>query len=148
MKVVIGSDHAAIELRSAVKDHLESKGFEVLDCGTFNEKANYVTEGLRVAENIALGNGDFGIVMCGSGIGISMAANKVRGIRCALLAKKEMAPLAKEHNNANVIALGGRINTIEENLEIIDAYLAAEFEGGRHQTRILSLEDYEEGCLC
>lgn len=148
MKIIIGSDHAAIELRSEVKKHLEAKGHEVEDCGTFKEKANYATEGIKVAENIAQENGDLGIVMCGSGIGISMAANKVRKVRCALLANKEMAPLAKQHNNANVIALGARINSVEDNLEIIDEFLKAEFEGGRHEARILSLEDYEEGCLC
>ncbi len=148
MKIVIGSDHAGKEFRLQLIKYLEEKKFLIEDCGTFKETANYVTEGIKVAENISMGNGDLGIVVCGSGIGISIAANKVKGIRCALLVNEEMARLAKMHNNANIIALGGRINDYDTNIKIVEQFLMSKFEGGRHESRILSLDDYEDSCIC
>ncbi len=148
MKVVIGSDHTGIDLRKKIIKHLEQQGYEILDCGTNNEKSNYATEGIKVAENVASGKGDFGIAICGSGIGISIACNKVKEIRCALCVNKEMGKLAKEHNDANILALGARINSDEDNIAILDEFIKANYEGGRHTSRVLSISDYEESCNC
>ncbi|MFV0288520.1 MAG: ribose 5-phosphate isomerase B [Mycoplasmatales bacterium] len=148
MKIIIGSDHAGKEQRLKLIEFLKEKNYEIEDCGTHKEEANYVTEGIKVAENIAMGNGDLGIIICGTGIGISIAANKVNGIRCAVLANEEMAKYAKMHNDANVIALGGRTIDYETNVKIIEQFLAVKFEGGRHKSRILSIQDYEKSCIC
>ncbi len=147
MKLVIGSDHTGIELRQSVIKHLEELGHEVQDCGTFREKANYAVEGIKVAETISMGNGDLGIVICGTGIGISIAANKVRGIRAALCNEVEFAKLTREHNDANVLAMGARFIDEAKALEIVDTFLTTEFEGGRHLDRIDTIIDYEESCI-
>ncbi len=147
MKIALGSDHAGIELRAVIVEHLTNMGHEVSDLGTFKEKANYAVEGIKVAETVAVGNAEIGVVVCGSGIGISIAANKVRGIRAAIGYNKEVAALAKQHNDANVLSIGARFVTEAEALEIVDAYLAAEFEGGRHEDRIHTISDYEESCV-
>ncbi len=147
MRVAVGSDHAGIELRGKIVEHLKSKNYDVSDCGTFKETANYAVEGIKVAETIAVGQADFGVIICGSGIGISIAANKVRGIRAAIGYNKEVAALAKMHNDANILSIGARFVSIEEALEILDAYLDAEFEAGRHEDRIHTISDYEESCV-
>ncbi len=147
MKLVIGSDHAGIEMRAAVVKHLEDLGHEVTDCGTFREKANYAVEGIKVAESVAMGKGDLGIVICGTGIGISIAANKVRGIRAALCNEVEFAKLTREHNDANVLAMGARFIDEAKAFDIVDAFLTTEFEGGRHLDRIDTITDYEESCV-
>lgn len=147
MKLVIGSDHAGKDLREEVVSYLEQKGYEVQDCGTFRETANYAVEGIKVAENISMGKGDFGIIICGTGIGISIAANKVRGIRAALCNEVEFAKLSREHNNANVLSMGARFIDTEKAFEIVDTFLATEFEGGRHLDRIDTIADYEESCI-
>lgn len=147
MKIAIASDHAALELRPVVVDHLEKKGYEVLDLGTHKEKGNYALEGIKVGETVSLGNADFGIVICGTGIGISIAANKVRGIRAALCNSVEFAELSREHNNANVLAMGARFIDESAAIEIVDTFLSTEFEGGRHLDRIDAISDYEESCI-
>lgn len=147
MKIVLGSDHAGKELRLELVNYLTEIGHEITDCGTHQATANYANEGIRVAENVSQGNHEIGIVICGSGIGISIAANKVRGIRCAMGYNKEVAGLARVHNNANILALGARFVTVDEAKEIVNAYLDAEFEGGRHEDRIHTISDYEESCV-
>ncbi len=147
MKLIVGSDHAAIDMRNDVVEYLKAKNYDVEDLGTFREKANYAVEGIKVAENISMGKADFGIILCGTGIGISIAANKVRKVRAALCHNVEYAKLSREHNNANILALGARFTETEEALKIIDAFLETEFEGGRHLDRIDTISDYEESCL-
>jgi len=136
MKVVIGSDHAGFELKEHVKDYLKQKQIDVVDVGTNSlESVDYPIYGKKVGEAVVNDNYDFGIVVCGTGIGISIAANKVKGVRAALVYNEETGRLAKEHNNANVIALGGRTTKPNEADAIIDSYLNAQFEQ-RHQKRI------------
>ncbi len=147
MKLVIGSDHAGKELRAEVVNYLQQKGHEVQDCGTFREKANYAVEGIKVAENISMGKGEFGIIICGTGIGISIAANKVRGIRAALCNEVEFAKLSREHNDANILSMGARFIDSEKAFAIVDTFLTTSFEGGRHLDRIDTITDYEESCL-
>ncbi len=147
MKLIIGSDHAGKEMREVMFNHLKEQGYDVEDLGSFRDKANYAVEGIKVAENISMGKADFGIILCGTGIGISIAANKVRKVRAALCNSVEYAELAREHNNANVLALGARFLSEDEAKAIIDAFLTTEFEGGRHLDRIDTISDYEESCL-
>lgn len=146
MKIAIGSDHTGIELRKKIIEDLQLQGYNVIDCGSDKEKSDYATQGLRVAENVSMGNGDFGIVICGTGIGISIAANKVKTIRAALIDNEESARLARMHNNANVIALGARVIDFEQAKKMIEAFLTNKFEGGRHLDRIDTISDYEESC--
>ncbi len=147
MKIAIASDHAALELRPAVVKYLEESGYEVIDLGTHKEKANYAIEGIKVGETISLGQADFGIVICGTGIGISIAANKVRGIRAALCNDVETAIITRQHNNSNVLAMGARVIDKPTAFAIVDAFLNTEFEGGRHLDRIDAISDYEESCI-
>lgn len=148
MKIYIGSDHTGIEMRKELKKYIEDKyNFEVHDCGTEREIANYVTEGIKVAENVAMNPGSIGILLCGSGIGISIAANKVKGIRAALVYEEELAKLAKMHNNANILVSGARIINLDKAKKLVDTFLTTEFEGGRHENRVNSLIDYEESCI-
>lgn len=147
MKIAIASDHAGLELRPAVIKHLEENGIEVLDLGTHKEKGNYALEGIKVGETVSLGNADYGIIICGTGIGISIAANKVRGIRAAVCNDESIAKITREHNNSNVLALGARLVSIEDALKIVDTFLSTEFEGGRHLDRIDTISDYEESCV-
>ena len=147
MKIIVGSDHAALDLRPKVVEYLISKGHEVVDSGTHRDRANYAVEGFKVAENVAIGNNDLGIVICGTGIGISIAANKVRGIRAALCHNVEYAKLSREHNDANVLALGARFLEEDEVFNIIDAFIKTKFEGGRHLDRVETISDYEHSCI-
>ncbi len=147
MKIALGSDHAGSELRNEIKLYLENKNYEILDCGTFKEVANYATEGIKVGENISYGNADLGILICGTGIGISIAANKVRGIRAAIGYNEEVAKLSRLHNNANVLAIGARFVNHDNVFKIIDAFLTSEFEGGRHEIRVDTILDYEDSCI-
>lgn len=147
MKIAIASDHAALELRPAVVKYIESQGHEVLDLGTHKEKGNYALEGIKVGETVSLGNAECGIIICGTGIGISIAANKVRGIRAALCNSVEFAKLAREHNNANVLAMGARFIDEQTAFAIVDTFLTTKFEGGRHLDRVDVISDYEESCI-
>ncbi|MDR0885489.1 MAG: ribose 5-phosphate isomerase B [Clostridiales Family XIII bacterium] len=138
MKIALASDHGALELKAAVQKHLEDRGIEATDIGTFTEDStDYPFWGQKCGQVVASGDHDLGIVLCGSGIGISIAANKVKGIRCALVTSEELAFLAKNHNNANIIALGGRTTEIEDAILYVDKWLDTEFDGGpRHVKRI------------
>lgn len=137
MKIAIGSDHGGFDLKKQLIPFLEEKGIEVVDLGTnSDESVDYPDFGEMVARQVASGQADTGIVICGTGIGISITANKVAGIRAALVTSPEMARLAKEHNNANVLALGGRILDLQTAKDCLSAWLGATFEGGRHQRRV------------
>ncbi|MBF0980589.1 MAG: ribose 5-phosphate isomerase B [Clostridiales bacterium] len=137
MKIGIASDHGGFELKEYLKEYLKKSGIEVSDFGTNSEEpVDYPIYGERCARAVANGEVERGVVCCGTGIGISIAANKVAGIRCALCTDDNMARLSRQHNNANMLALGGRITSNEEAQKILDAWLITEFEGGRHQRRI------------
>jgi ribose 5-phosphate isomerase B len=141
MKIALGTDHAGFQLKEAIKVHLESKGIEVIDFGTDSEDSVDYPDFVRpAAESVAKGTAELAIVFGGSGNGEAIAANKVPGVRCGLCWNKWSAQMTKEHNNANVIALGGRVVSPAEAIEIVDTWLSARFEGGRHQTRIDKLE--------
>ncbi len=136
-RLALASDHGGFELKEKVKDFLKMRNLEVIDLGTNSEDSvDYPEFGKKCGKFVADGNADLGIVICGTGIGISIAANKVDGIRCALCTSKEMAEMSKKHNNANVLALGGRTTSFEQAKEIISTWLENDFEGGRHQRRI------------
>lgn len=141
MKIAVASDHGGFELKEKVKEHLLTRGFEVEDLGTHSEASvDYPTYGKACGEAVASGQADLGVVVCGTGIGISIAANKVKGIRCGLCTSVEMAHLTKQHNNANILALGGRTTEPELAVKIVDEWLDTEFEGGRHQRRVDMLD--------
>ena len=141
MKIAIASDHGGYELKENVKRYMEARDIHVIDLGTDSEESvDYPVFGKACAEAVASGEADRGIVCCGTGIGISIAANKVKGIRCALCTDVNMAKLSRQHNNANVLAMGGRTTDTETALAITEAWLDTEFEGGRHQRRIDMLD--------
>ena len=136
MIIAVASDHGGFALKEEVKKHLMERGLEVLDLGTHSEESvDYPVYGKACGEAVASGKADLGIVVRGTGIGISIAANKVKGIRCGLCTSVEMARLTKQHNNANILALGGRTTETGLAMEIVDAWLDTEFEGGRHLRR-------------
>lgn len=137
MKVAVGCDHGGFVLKDAVISTLEELGAQVVDMGTYSsESVDYPVYGKKVADAVANGECDLGVVMCGTGIGISIAANKVKGIRAAVVTDEFMAEMTRRHNNANIIALGGRVITPEKSKSLVKAWYTAEFEGGRHQKRI------------
>lgn len=138
----MASDHGGFELKDIIKEHLIGKGYEILDLGTnSSDSVDYPEYGKACGEAVVGGKADVGIVCCGTGIGISIAANKVKGVRCGLCTSVEMATLTKQHNNANIIALGGRTTAPELAKEIVDAWLETDFEGGRHQRRVDMLDN-------
>lgn len=144
-KVAIGCDHGGYVLKQSVMDTLCELGAEVVDFGcNSTESVDYPEYGQKVAKAVASGECDLGVVMCGTGIGISISANKVKGIRCAVVTNTFMAEATKKHNNANIIALGGRVISPDEAKEIVKAWYTAEFEGGRHQRRIDMITSIEE----
>lgn len=135
--VPIGCDHAGFELKEKVAAHLAAKGYEVKDFGTYStESIDYPDYGHPVAEMVESNQGMLGIVICGSGNGINMTVNKHQGIRSALCWTKEIASLARQHNDANIIALPARFITMEQGLEMVDVFFSTTFEGGRHQNRV------------
>jgi ribose 5-phosphate isomerase B len=136
-KIALGTDHAGHALKEAVKTHLQQAGFGVVDFGTDSLQAvDYPDYCRPAAESVARGECDLGIVFGGSGNGEAMVANKVPGIRCGVCWNTASARLTKEHNNANMIAIGGRMVSVQAGIEIVDAWLGAIFQGGRHQKRI------------
>ena len=144
MKIAVAADHGGFELKNIIKEYLTEKGNEIIDFGTNSpESVDYPDFALLCAKEVVSGNVDFGILFCGTGVGISIAANKVKGIRCALCPSPEIAALTKEHNNANIISLGGRFTSPEYAKEIVDAYMSAQFAGDRHQKRINKISDIE-----
>ena len=144
MKLAIGNDHSAVEMKQAIKAHLEAKGIEVVDAGVCTtESCNYPVLGYKVARMVADGAVDGGVLICGTGVGISLAANKVKGIRACVCSEPYTAKLSKMHNNTNIIAFGARVVGIETAKMIVDEWLAAKFEGGRHQVRIDMITEIE-----
>ena len=145
MKIAIGNDHAAVALKNEIMEYVQSLGHEVINFGTdTNESCHYPEYGEKVANAVAAGDFDCGILICGTGVGISIAANKVNGIRAAVCSEPTTARLVKEHNNANIIAFGERIVGVELAKDIVKAYLSAEFLGGRHGIRVDMISDIEK----
>jgi ribose 5-phosphate isomerase B len=143
-RIVIGSDHAGFLVKEAIREYLQSAGYDVDDQGTSSEESvDYPDYGKAVGERVASKEADLGIAVCGSGIGISIAANKVPGIRAALAHDVITSRLAREHNDANVLALGGRIVTPEAAVEMVQTFLATAYLGGRHQRRVEKITQIE-----
>lgn len=144
MKIGVGNDHAAVELKIEIVEFLEEKGYEVINFGTdTNASCNYPVYGEKVARAVAAKEVDLGILICGTGIGISLAANKVKGIRAAVCSEPCSARLSRQHNNANILALGARIVGGEMAKMIVEEWLNAEFMGGRHQDRVNMIMEIE-----
>jgi ribose 5-phosphate isomerase B len=144
-RIALGADHAGYPVKECIKKYLESAGYAVDDQGTWSEESvDYPDYGKAVGERVAAKRDDYGIVVCGSGIGISIAANKVPGIRAALAHDEATARLSREHNDANVLALGGRIVTPAQAIEMVKAFLATPFAQGRHQRRIDKISQIEK----
>jgi ribose 5-phosphate isomerase B len=142
--VVLSSDHAALDLRAAIAAHVTAKGFQVLDIGpTTAESTHYPKHGEAAARKIAEGEADLGIILCGTGQGIMMAANKVKGIRCGVCHDTFSAKMIRQHNDAQMLSMGARVIGDMLALEIVDAFLDAEFEGGRHGTRVDMIKEIE-----
>ncbi|MBL0226406.1 MAG: ribose 5-phosphate isomerase B [Geobacteraceae bacterium] len=143
--IVIGSDHGGLSLKSALKSYLERRGCTVADAGTDNDSSvDYPDFGLKVAEMVISGAAELGVLICGTGIGMSIAANKVPGIRAALVTDVFMARMAREHNNANILVLGGRVLDEQKACDLVGAWLDAAFEGGRHQGRLDKITEIEK----
>ena len=137
MKISIGNDHAGPEYKKAIVEMLKAKGHEITNYGTDSEDSvDYPDFAHAVANDISEAKADFGIIICGSGNGIAMAANKHEKVRAALCWIKEIATLARQHNNANIISIPARFTSIPQAVEMVNAFLSTEFEGGRHQTRV------------
>ncbi len=144
MKIAIGNDHAATDMKFAIMEYLKELGHEIADFGTGGkESCDYPAFGEKVGRAVAAGEADCGVLICGTGVGISIAANKVKGVRAAVCSDCATARLAKEHNDANIIAFGSRIVGLELAKDIVKAYLGAEFSGGRHQGRIDLIHEIE-----
>ncbi len=145
MKIGIGNDHVAVELKGIIKKHLEELGHEVVDFGTNStERFDYPVSGFAVGKAVAAGDVDLGVLICGTGVGISLAANKVHGVRACVCSDPYTAKLSREHNDTNIIAFGARVVGSELAMMIVDEWLAASFEGGRHAKRIAMLAEIEE----
>ena len=142
MKIAIGCDHGGYELKLAVKKHLEEKGYEVVDYGCHStESVDYPVYGEKVGRAVAGGECELGVLICGTGIGISLAANRVHGIRAAVCSESYSAELTRRHNDANMIAFGARVVGEGTAYAILDAFFGAQFEGGRHAQRVAMLDE-------
>ncbi|MBU3179867.1 ribose 5-phosphate isomerase B [Clostridium psychrophilum] len=145
MKIALGCDHGGLNLKKEIIKHLESKNIEVKDFGTYTEEScDYPVYALKVAEEVVAKNFELGILICGTGIGVSISANKVPGIRAALCSDTFSAHATREHNNANILALGARVVGTGLALDIVDTFLNAKFQGDRHQRRIDKIADIEK----
>jgi len=145
MRIIIGSDHGGYALKEVVKQHLIEQGHEVFDQGTHNGETSvdYPDYGRPVADAVVAGEYNLGIVICGTGIGISLAANKVKGARAALCTNGYMARMARAHNNANILAMGGRVIGPDLARDIVDVFLSTGFDGGRHARRVSKIMEIE-----
>lgn len=144
MKIGIGNDHSAVEMKQEISKYLQSKGYEIVNYGTDStESYPYPTAALNVANAVVDKKVDCGILICGTGIGIGIAANKVKGIRCATCSEPYSAKLSKMHNNSNILSFGARVVGVELAKMIVDSWLEAEFEGGRHAQRVQMIQDIE-----
>jgi ribose 5-phosphate isomerase B len=145
MKIALGSDHAGFELKEAIKKHLLEEGYDVLDEGTHSlDRVDYPVYGEKAARDVIEHKADYGIVCCGSAEGISISANKVKGIRCGIGYNDDVSRLLRQHNDANMIAFAGRFMTPNEVLPRVDVFLATPFEGGRHAARVEEIKAIEE----
>ena len=144
MKIAIGNDHTAVELKNHISAYLRDKGYEIVNYGTdTSDRCNYPVYGKRVADAVAKGECDRGILICGTGIGISLAANKVKGIRAAVCSEPYSARLTRAHNDANIVAFGARVVGEAVAEMICDEFLTTEYEGGRHAIRVGMMADIE-----
>lgn len=145
MKIIIASDHAGFALKEKLIEYLQSEKYTVIDGGTSSaESIDYPDYGFPAAEKVADGTVEFGIAICGSGIGMSIVTNKVKGIRAALCTSETIARLSRQHNDANMLILPGRFMPFEEAKKIVDTWLTTKFDGGRHQRRLDKIKKYEE----
>lgn len=145
MKIALGADHAGFQMKNVIKEKLEKEGFETKDFGTFDESSvDYPDYAYYVGKSVVAGECECGIVVCGTGVGISIAANKVAGIRAGLCFNEFMAEATRQHNNANVLALGARVIDEEMALKIVDKFLNTPFEAGRHEKRVAKIKNIEE----
>lgn len=148
MKVAIGCDHGGFALKEAVRAYLEKEGVEVKDFGAFNEESvDYGPIAAQVAHTVAQGQADYGILVCSTGIGMSIAANKVKGIRAALCTNEFCAEMTRRHNNSNVLCMGGKVVDLDTGVKLADIFLHTGFDGGRHQRRIDQIAQIEAGEL-
>lgn len=144
MKIAIGNDHAAVEMKNEISEYLREKGYEVINYGTdSNESCHYPIYGEKVGVAVTSGEADLGILICGTGVGISLAANKVEGVRAVVCSEPYTARLSRQHNNTNILAFGARVIGIEMAKMIVDEWLGAEFMGGKHAQRVEMLMDIE-----
>lgn len=142
--IIIGSDHGGRELKEAIKASLVSRGMKVVDYGTDNDDSvDYPDFAEKVAKDVSCGKADLGVLVCGTGIGMSIVANKFPGVRAALATDKFMAQMAREHNDANILVLGGRVLTAENAAEMVNVWLDSTYEGGRHQRRLDKIAQIE-----
>ncbi|HJB86784.1 ribose 5-phosphate isomerase B [Mordavella massiliensis] len=145
MKIGIGNDHAAVDMKFEIVKYLEESGYEVVNFGTdTNDSCDYPVYGEKVARAVANGEVDRGILICGTGVGISLAANKVKGIRAAVCSESVTARFSRLHNDANILAFGARIVGVETAKDMVNVWLNTEFEGGRHQRRVDLIMKIEE----
>lgn len=146
MRIAIGSDHAGFEQKERLKEHLAAQGHAVADLGTTSAEASvdYPDYAVAVAEQVAQGGADYGVLVCGTGMGMAITANKIDGIRAVNVTDPEFAKLAREHNDANVVAVSGRFTPIEVNEHIVDAFVETAFSGGRHSGRIDKINKAEQ----
>lgn len=148
MRIVLGSDHAGFLLKQKVSEYLKTAKYNTDDIGTFSEESvDYPDFAIKLAEKVSSGKYDRGILFCGTGIGVSITANKVRGIRAALVWNKYTAEASRLHNNANIICIGGRTTDFGTAKELIDIFLKEKFAGGRHRRRINKITEYENGSV-
>lgn len=145
MKIAIGNDHVAVDMKWEIIKYLEEKGIEVINVGTDStERFDYPISGYKVAKMVANKEVDLGVLICGTGVGISLAANKVKGIRACVCSDPYTAKLSRQHNNTNIIAFGARVIGVETAKMIVDEWLNASFEGGRHANRVAMITEIEE----
>ena len=146
MKIAMGNDHSAVEMKTVIREYVEAKGYEVIDFGTnTSESCDYPEYGEKVGRAVASGEADYGIAICGTGIGIGIAAGKVKGIRVCTCSEPYSARLSRMHNNTNVLTFGARVIGTEMAKMIVDEWLSAEYESGRHQIRIDMIAEIETG---
>lgn len=145
MKIAVGSDHGGLEYKNAIAKHLKELGHEVIDVGTYSlDSCHYPLYGAEVGKKVASKECRFGVVVCTSGEGIAMAANKIKGVRCGIAYNDEVARLMRQHNDANVISFGQKFMALDDVLRRVDIFLNTEFEGGRHLTRVEMINELEK----
>lgn len=145
MKIAIGCDHGGLEHKNAISEHLKARGFEVNDLGIYEQvSVDYPDIAVKVCDEIVNGDCELGILVCGTGIGMSIAANKVKGIRAAACSEHFSAKYTRLHNNSNVLCLGGRVIGVGTALELVDLFVDTEFEGGRHENRVNKIMNIEK----